>query len=250
MTTTCAIRVAGHLDRHWSQRLGGLAIVHNGDGTSTLTGPVSDQAQLHGMLAGLRDIGATLLCLRTSGPAGPPVLPRPLRTARLVLRPARTEDADATWRYRRLDAAGAWLTDRPSTVDGHRDRFTEPGRLARTIVVQRGAGVIGDLMLRPAGAPECAVQAELGWVLDPAYHGYASEAVGELIRYGLEDLGLRRVTATCFLADVTSWRLMERVGMRREAHQVRESLHRTGRWLDTVTYALLADEQRPRHADP
>jgi RimJ/RimL family protein N-acetyltransferase len=35
---------------------------------------------------------------------------------------------------------------------------------------------------------------------------------------------------------------MERVGMRREIHAVRESLHRSGRWLDTVGYALLADE--------
>jgi RimJ/RimL family protein N-acetyltransferase len=35
---------------------------------------------------------------------------------------------------------------------------------------------------------------------------------------------------------------MERVGLRRETHAVRESLHRSGRWLDVVGYALLADE--------
>lgn len=63
-TTTYAIRVGGHLDDHWSTWLGSLAITHNGDGTSTLTGAFADQAQLHGALAGLRDIGATLLDLR------------------------------------------------------------------------------------------------------------------------------------------------------------------------------------------
>jgi hypothetical protein len=73
--TAYEIRVDGHLDDHWSARLGGLAICRNDDGTSTLAGPVADQAQLHGVLAGLRDIGATLLELRSvRGAAGcPPV---------------------------------------------------------------------------------------------------------------------------------------------------------------------------------
>lgn len=68
MTTSSAqtyeFRVAGHLDDHWSASLG-LPIACHDDGTSTLTGPVADQAQLHGILARLRDIGATLLSLRT-----------------------------------------------------------------------------------------------------------------------------------------------------------------------------------------
>jgi RimJ/RimL family protein N-acetyltransferase len=50
------------------------------------------------------------------------------------------------------------------------------------------------------------------------------------------------VVANCFLANDTSARLMERVGMRREGHAVAESLHRSGQWLDTLTYAVLADE--------
>jgi RimJ/RimL family protein N-acetyltransferase len=53
------------------------------------------------------------------------------------------------------------------------------------------------------------------------------------------------VTANCFLDNGTSWRLMERVGMRRELHAVRESLHRSGRWLDTVGYAMLEEEWSP-----
>jgi RimJ/RimL family protein N-acetyltransferase len=87
-------------------------------------------------------------------------------------------------------------------------------------------------------------QAELGWVFATAHqgHGYATEAVRALIRAAFADLGLRRVTATCFLDNHASWRLMERVGMRREAHCVRDALHRSGRWLDTLTYAALADD--------
>jgi hypothetical protein len=72
---TYAIRVDGHLDDHWSARFGGLTITRNGDGTTTLAGPVADQAQLHGALAGLRDIGATLLGLCATDATEPPPPP-------------------------------------------------------------------------------------------------------------------------------------------------------------------------------
>lgn len=62
---TYQLRVAGHLDDRWSAWFGDLAIARDDDGTCTLTGTVADQAQLHGILARLRDLGATLLSLRT-----------------------------------------------------------------------------------------------------------------------------------------------------------------------------------------
>jgi len=55
-------------------------------------------------------------------------------------------------------------------------------------------------------------------------------------------LRLRRLHADCFLDNEPSWRLMERIGMRRELHSVKESLHRTKGWLDGLSYALLAEE--------
>jgi hypothetical protein len=60
---TYEFRVEGHLDDHRSAWLGDLTITRHHDGTSTLTAPVADQAQLHGVPARLRDIGATLLSL-------------------------------------------------------------------------------------------------------------------------------------------------------------------------------------------
>ena len=67
-----------------------------------------------------------------------------------------------------------------------------------------------------------AVQAALGWAFHPdhAGHGYATEAVRELLRVCFDDLRLRRVTADCFADNEASWRLMERVGMRREISTV------------------------------
>jgi RimJ/RimL family protein N-acetyltransferase len=158
-------------------------------------------------------------------------------------------------RDRRLPDVARWLTRAPATVREHRERFADPARLAQTLIVEiTGGEVIGDLMLRvvdgwaqaEAGDRARGVQAELGWVLHPGHtgHGYATEAVRALIRLCFDDLGLRRVTAGCFAANEASWRLMERVGMRREAYTVRDALHRSGEWLDGMEYALLADEWR------
>jgi hypothetical protein len=69
--TTYAIRVDGHLDDHWSAWLGELDLTRNHDGTTTVTLSVADQAQLHGVLARLRDIGAVLVELRTIGTQAP-----------------------------------------------------------------------------------------------------------------------------------------------------------------------------------
>lgn len=178
----------------------------------------------------------------------------PVQTERLSIRPATREDLEATWQWRRLEPVSRWLTRAPRTLEEHRAQFDDPAALAKTLVLELDGVPIGDLMLAVEDAwaqAEVAeqargVQAELGWAINPdhAGHGYATEAVRELLRLCFEDLGLRRVVANCFAGNEASWRLMERVGMRREAHAVRESLHRSGEWLDGYGYALLADEWR------
>ena len=77
--------------------------------------------------------------------------------------------------------------------------------------------------------------------------GLRHEASRRTARVCFEDLGLRRVVALSFADNTASWRLMERLGMRREAYNVRDSLHRNGEWLDGVGYALLAEEWRDRN---
>lgn len=64
--TTYVIRVDGHLDDHWATWFGELDISRDDDCTTTVTVSVADQTQLHGVLAGLRDIGAVLIELRTT----------------------------------------------------------------------------------------------------------------------------------------------------------------------------------------
>jgi hypothetical protein len=57
------LRIRGHLDPDWSTWFDNLTITQEDDGTTTLTGPLVDQAALYGLLGRLRDLGATLLGL-------------------------------------------------------------------------------------------------------------------------------------------------------------------------------------------
>jgi hypothetical protein len=79
------LRIEGHLDRHWSAWFGGLAVTHDDDGRTTLRGVVTDQSELHGLLAKVRDLGVTLVSVTLLDTGC-----RDAGTARTVHRPRRS----------------------------------------------------------------------------------------------------------------------------------------------------------------
>lgn len=185
-------------------------------------------------------------------------VPWPVRTARLTIRPATVEDLPLLYEIRRRPEVSDFLPTLPTDRDAFVQRLSDPDRLAVTLALEVGhdgdAELIGDLYLA-IGSPWAQLevadraentQAEIGWVVAPEHagRGLATEAGAELLRICFEDLGLRRVKALAFADNLASWRIMEKLGMRREEYNVAESLHRSGRWLDGVGYALLADEWR------
>jgi hypothetical protein len=66
------LQVGGHLDSHWSAWFGGLTVTYDSDGTTTLTGSVGDQAELHGLLAKVRDLGLILIGVAAIDQPQPP----------------------------------------------------------------------------------------------------------------------------------------------------------------------------------
>ena len=180
----------------------------------------------------------------------------PVRTERLLIRPATPEDLETTWVFRQLPEVARWMGGAPRTLEEYAQGYLEPKRLGDTLVYEHDGVVIGDLMVTVQDAwaqAEVAdrahgVEAEIGWVLHPEHggRGLATEAVREVLRLCFAGLALHRVIALCFADNEPSWRLMERVGLRREAHNVRDSLHRDHGWLDGYLYALLAEEWRER----
>jgi RimJ/RimL family protein N-acetyltransferase len=207
-----------------------------------------------------------------------PLVGRPLRTARLDLRPVVLDDSDDVWQYQRLpevlryipwperdrDEAHAHTVRRSRlrglAADGDAFDFAmvlrgEP--TTRGASPSRGAGdepdapvtaapsddrVVGDVMLRVASAAHA--QLEIGWVLHPDFQGrgIAAEAAGAVLGFAFEALHAHRVHAHVDVRNEASARLCERLGMRREATLLEDQWDEG--WQDTAVYAVLDREWR------
>ncbi len=60
------IRVKGQIDQHWSDWFDDLTVTHTDQNETVLTGPIVDQAALHGLLAKLRDLGLPIVSVKLS----------------------------------------------------------------------------------------------------------------------------------------------------------------------------------------
>ncbi|NYJ02749.1 aminoglycoside 6'-N-acetyltransferase [Nocardioides thalensis] len=191
-----------------------------------------------------------------TAPARPvlPPPPVPLRTERLLLRPARPDDAPDLDYYvdpevaRYLPFAAldpSALPERAVTL-ASRTAPSEPGD-ALNLVVEHEGRVVGDVMLRLTGpAPPGASPSigELGWVFSPsvAGRGFATEAARAMARLGFEHYPLHRLMAQLDPLNTASARICERLGMKHEAHTRRDFLSHDGTWKDTAVYGLLREE--------
>lgn len=103
--------------------------------------------------------------------------------------------------------------------------------------------IIGGCGMQIVGAE--AATGMIGYVLNREFwgQGITSEASRRLLRFGFEDLKLHRIYATCDTENIGSARVLEKCGMRKEAHFVQDMFIK-GRWRDTFLFAILKEEWR------
>jgi RimJ/RimL family protein N-acetyltransferase len=103
--------------------------------------------------------------------------------------------------------------------------------------------LIGDVILMWHSAEHRG--GEIGYVFNPAFagHGYATEAAHRVLHLAFDDLGLHRVMARVDADNHSSARLAARLGMRQEAHLVKNEWFK-GRWSDELDFAILEEEWR------
>lgn len=175
----------------------------------------------------------------------------PVLTKRLALRPFLPEDTDAMFRYRSREDVCRYLPFPPQTREQITARFAdsptelidEGQHLSLAVLERDTGGLVGDVVLMWHSREHRG--GEIGYVLHPDYsgNGYATEAGAALLRLGFDELGLQRIVGRLDARNTASARVLERLGMRREAHFVRNEFIK-GEWTDELVYAVLASEWR------
>lgn len=174
-------------------------------------------------------------------------------TERLILRPFTENDLEAFAAYRSDPEVARYQGwDAPYSMENALIFFQFlknlrpgiPGEWYQIAVEHKEQGrIIGDLAFHITR--EDARQAEFGVTFDRAYQGqgYALEALRRLLAYAFDELGLHRVFSRLDARNIASDRLMQRLGMRREAHFIQNQWWK-GEWTDEYWYAILAEEYR------
>ncbi len=172
-----------------------------------------------------------------------------LETKRLILRKMLVSDKEDIYDYSRREDVTEYLTWAPHTsIEYTQDYLRYIGQRYSVgdyfdwAVVEKASGrVIGSCGFTRFDYPNDA--GEIGYVFHPDFgcKGYATEAVGEVVRFGFVALKLHRIEARYIKGNDRSCRLMERLGMQFEGER-REAMLVKGAYRTVGTYSMLASE--------
>lgn len=135
------------------------------------------------------------------------------------------------------EALAGRLADVPMDTDGQ--------ALTVAVILRETGQHVGEVTMFVQSAEQRT--GEIGYVFHPEFHGrgFAAEATIELLRLGFERLGMHRVIARLDARNTGSVNLLKRLGLRQEAHFVRNE-YLKGEWTDELVFAMLADEWNQR----
>jgi len=173
-----------------------------------------------------------------------------LRTERLVLREFVADDWRALHAFESLPEVARYQSFDPRTVSESRAYVSEASmscgedpRLIYDLAVMLAAE---DRLVGRCGmgiSDDDRHEALLWYTQHPDTwgRGYATEAARAMVSFGFGELRLHRIWADCDPRNIASWRVLEKLGMRREGH-LRENAWIKGEWTDSLIYAILDRE--------
>jgi [ribosomal protein S5]-alanine N-acetyltransferase len=177
-----------------------------------------------------------------------------LETERLILRDFREDDWQVVHEYGSDPEVVKYMPFGPNTEE-------DTGAfIQRTLARQKAQprahynfALINKKDKKLIGACEVSIEStenkegHLGYILNRRYwnQGYMTEAARKVVSFGFGQLGLHRIVATCDPGNIGSYRVMEKLGMKREGY-LREHALWKGIWRDSLLYAILEQEWRKR----
>jgi RimJ/RimL family protein N-acetyltransferase len=176
----------------------------------------------------------------------------PIETRRLLLRLYEDKDLEDILEY--SGTSDFWLMRTLSwhpTREGIKKywenrRYLDPSakveKLDLVVEWKEKAKVIGNINIYISQETENR-QGTINWLLGSKFQGqgFGSEAARSLLTFGFDKLTLHRISARTSRDNIRSWVLMEKIGMRREAH-FKQSERINNEWQDEFIYAVLAEE--------
>ena len=175
---------------------------------------------------------------------------QPITTARLVLRAFRPADAEDLYAY--LEDERVYQFEPGEPIDREQAQKTalefSGSPNFRAVELQAERKVIGQVYFKQT-EPAHLRTWELGYILSPHYQrqGYMSEAAAGLVQHGFANAQIHRIIAHCNPENTASWRLLEKIGFRREGLfrqniYFRKNAAGEPLWTDTFVYARLASD--------
>jgi RimJ/RimL family protein N-acetyltransferase len=179
----------------------------------------------------------------------------PIESARLLLRPYTLSDLDFLYDLQSRPEVTRHLLFGVRDRDQVRKALQEKiqaatledagGSLNLAVALPDTGTLIGDVVLFYTSREHR--QGEIGYIFHPDHggKGYATEAAQVMLRLGFEELGLHRIVGRLDPRNTASARVLERLGMRHEAHLTHNQIVK-GEWADEAIYAMIEDEWRAR----
>ena len=164
-----------------------------------------------------------------------------IQTKHLQVRNFNENDWPYLFEYTKLPQVMRYITSGTQTI-GEAMKFVhqniEGKPKAFAIVLQETNLLIGHITFNPYNGEHTY---ELGWIIHPEFQnrGYATEAVKAFMLHVFRYLKTHRLIAICPVENIASWRVMEKIGMRKEAHYRKSLPYGEHDWLDEYMYAIL-----------
>lgn len=177
----------------------------------------------------------------------------PIQTERLILRPFEKSDFDAVFAMQSNPDVARYVYWDPRSEEEARTALglkieavairSEGDPLSLAAVLRSTHELVADVVVHVASEEH--KLGEIGFITHPDHqgHGYATEASAPLLRIAFEELGLHRVIGRAEARNAASARVLEKLGMRQEAHLVENEFVK-GEWQSELVYAILDREWR------
>ena len=176
-----------------------------------------------------------------------------INTSRLLIRRFQERDYRSLFEYLSNPIIYRFEPGEPISLEEAKELALKRARGSDfwAVILKRTQELVGHLFFKQT-EPEAFFTWELGYIFNPRFHnqGYATEAAQALVHSGFQYFGVHRVVAHCNPENVASWRVLEKIGMRREGLFrknvfFRKDVDGSPLWVDSFEYAILKEDLQP-----